>query len=190
VRFWALRSVSFGQDGTASLDSLHERYERELANDLGNLVSRTTAMISRYREGRIEPGEANEELAALLEALRAKLVERFDAYDLTGALEDIWEVVRWLNRHVEATAPWQLAKDEARAAELDRVLYDLADGVRSVAVALAPYLPETTPLILGALRQPVELRLERVAAGLTPHTEGIEPAAPLFPRVDLPTAAA
>ena len=70
------------------------------------------------------------------------------------------------------------------------MLYDLADGVRSVAVALAPYLPETTPLILGALRQPVELQLERVAAGLTPQTEGIEPAAPLFPRVDLPTAAA
>jgi methionyl-tRNA synthetase len=190
VRFWALRSVSFGQDGTASLDSLHERYERELANDLGNLVSRTTAMISRYREGRIEQGEPNAELAALLEALRAKLVERFDAYDLTGALENVWEVVRWLNRHVEATAPWQLAKDEARAAELDRVLYDLADGVRAVAVALAPYLPETTPLILGALGQPVELELDRVAAGLTPTTDGIQPATPLFPRVDLPTAAA
>jgi methionyl-tRNA synthetase len=147
-------------------------------------------MISRYREGRIEQGEPNAELAALLEALRAKLVERFDAYDLTGALEDVWEVVRWLNRHVEATAPWQLAKDEARAAELDRVLYDLADGVRAVAVALAPYLPETTPLILGALGQPVELELERVAAGLTPTTDGIQPATPLFPRVDLPTAAA
>ena len=190
VRFWALRSVSFGQDGTASLDSLHERYERELANDLGNLVSRTTAMISRYREGRVEPGEANEELAGLLDALRVRLVERFDAYDLTGALEDVWEIVRWLNRHVEATAPWQLAKNEAQATELDRVLYDLVDGVRAVAVALAPYLPKTTPLILGALGQPLELELARVAAGVTPETEGIAPAAPLFPRVDLPTAAA
>jgi len=147
-------------------------------------------MISRYREGRIEQGEPNAELAALLEALRAKLVERFDAYDLTGALEGVWEVVRWLNRHVEATAPWQLAKDEARAAELDRVLYNLADGVRAVAVALAPYLPETTPLILAALGQPVQLELERVAAGLTPTTDGIQAATPLFPRVDLPTAAA
>jgi methionyl-tRNA synthetase len=62
--------------------------------------------------------------------------------------------------------------------------------VRAVAVALAPYLPETTPRILEALRQPVELELERVGAGLTPETDGIEPASPLFPRVDLPTAAA
>src|SRR5207247_3102312 len=79
VRFWALRSVSFGQDGSASVEALHERYERELGNDLGNLVSRTTAMIARYRDGRIAPGARNEELAAALEALRAKLVERFDA---------------------------------------------------------------------------------------------------------------
>src|SRR5256885_7895964 len=75
VRFWALRSVSFGQDGTASLDSLHERYERELGNDLGNLVSRTTAMVARYRDGRIAPGQPNEELRAVLDALRASLVD-------------------------------------------------------------------------------------------------------------------
>src|SRR6202008_2175119 len=62
VRFWALRSASFGQDGSAPGDALHERYERELGNDLGNLVSRTTAMIARYRDGRIAPGEPNDEL--------------------------------------------------------------------------------------------------------------------------------
>jgi methionyl-tRNA synthetase len=190
VRFWALRSVSFGQDGTASVDALRERYERELANDLGNLVSRTTAMIARYLGGRVAPGPRNEELASAFEALRGKLVERFDVYDLTGGLEDIWENVRQLNRHVEAHAPWQLAKDESKSAELAAVLYDLADGVRAVAVALSPYLPETAPRILGALRQPLDLSLEQVAYGKTGATEGIEPAVPLFPRVDLPTAAA
>jgi methionyl-tRNA synthetase len=190
VRFWALRSVSFGQDGNASLEGLHERYERELGNDLGNLVSRTTAMIARYREGRVTPGRPNDELRESIEALRAKLVARFDAWDLTGALEDIWELVRWLNRHVEATAPWQLAKDEARAEELDAVLYDLADGLRAVAVALSPYLPETAPQILAALCQPVELGLDRIAYGVTPETDGIAAAEPLFPRVDQPTAAA
>ena len=190
VRFWALRSVSFGQDGPATVEGLHERYERELANDLGNLVSRTTAMIARYRDGRIAPGAPNEELGSILEALRAKLVERFDAYDLTAALEDIWEVVRWLNRHVESTAPWQLAKDEARADELDSVLYDLADGLRAVTVALSAYLPETAPRILVALRQPVDLALQRVTYGAIPATDGIEAATPLFPRVDLPTVAA
>ncbi len=190
VRFWVLRSVSFGQDGNASLDGLHERYERELANDLGNLVSRTTAMIARYREGRIAPGQPNAELRDLLDRLRGKLVERFDAWELTAALEDVWELVRWLNRHVEQTAPWELAKDEAKAAQLDAVLYDLADGLRAVAVALSPYLPETAPRILGAIRQPLDLSLEQIAYGKTDATEGIEAAAPLFPRVDLPTAAA
>jgi methionyl-tRNA synthetase len=190
VRFWALRSVPFGQDGSASVDQLHERYERELANDLGNLVSRTTAMIARYGDGLVAPGAPNEELGAALDRLRAQLVERFDAFDLTGGLEGAWEVVRWLNRHVEATAPWQLAKDESREDELSSVLYDLADGLRALAVALWPYLPETAPRILAALRQPVELELARVAYGKLGETEGIEPAAPLFPRVDLPTAAA
>jgi methionyl-tRNA synthetase len=190
VRYWLLRSASFGQDGNVSLESLHERYERELANDLGNLVSRTTAMIARFRDGRIESGAANEELTGLLDALRLKLVERLDAWGLTDALEDIWEVVRWLNRHVEETAPWQLAKDESKADELSAVLYDLADGLRAVTVALSPYLPETAPRILGALRQPLDLSLEQVAYGKTGAAEGIEPATPLFPRVDLPTAAA
>src|SRR4051794_14040136 len=190
VRFLALRSVSFGQDGSASIDALHERYERELGNDLGNLVSRTTAMVARYRDGRIAPGQPNEALRAALDALRAKLVERFDAWDLTAALEDIWELVRWLNRHVENTAPWQLAKDEAKADELDAVLYDLVDGVRAVAVALSPYLPETAPQILEVLGQPVELELERIAYGVTRETDGIAAAVPLFPRVDQPTAAA
>jgi methionyl-tRNA synthetase len=190
VRFWALRSVSFGHDGSASVDALHERYERELANDLGNLVSRTTAMISRYGGGRIEPGPRNEELATALDALREKLVARFDAYDLTGGLEDIWEVVRLLNRHVEAKAPWQLAKDESKTDELAGVLYDLADGLRAVAVAVSPYIPETAPRILGSLRQPVDLALEQIAYGRTVDTDGIQPAQPLFPRVDLPTAAA
>jgi methionyl-tRNA synthetase len=147
-------------------------------------------MIARYVGGRIAPGPRDDELASALDGLRKKLVGRFDAYDLTGGLEDIWEVVRLLNRHVEAQAPWQLAKDESKGGELAAVLYDLADGIRAVAVALSPYLPETAPLILGALHQPVDLSLEQVAYGKTAETDGIEPAAPLFPRVDLPTAAA
>jgi methionyl-tRNA synthetase len=147
-------------------------------------------MVARYRDGRVAPGQPNQELKAALDGLRATLVQRFDAWDLTGALEEIWELVRWLNRHVENTAPWQLAKDEARAAELDAVLYDLVDGVRAVAVALSPYLTRSAPQILEALGQPVELELERIAYGLTPATDGIAAAAPLFPRVDQPTAAA
>jgi methionyl-tRNA synthetase len=191
VRFWAVRAVQFGQDGNVSIDSLHERYERELANDLGNLVSRTTAMIARYRDGRIpsaSPGEGD--LSDAIETVRREVPARFDAYDVTGAVELIWDLVRTLNRHVEQTKPWELAKDDARVGELDQVLYDLADGLRIAAVALSAYLPNTAPRILEALKQSGELAWENVEAGRTAAVEGVEPAAPLFPRVDAPTAAA
>jgi methionyl-tRNA synthetase len=182
--------ATFGQDGSISLEGLHERYERELGNDLGNLLSRTTAMIARYQGGTLATAAVSEELAAGLDALRGEVAARFDRFDLTGALDVVWEHVRRLNRHVERTAPWELAKDEARAEELDRVLYELADGLRALAIALAAFVPETSERILAALGQPHDLGWERIAAGHAVEVGGIEPAAPLFPRVDAPTAAA
>ena len=189
VRFWSARAVSFGQDGSASVDGLHERYERELGNDLGNLVSRTTAMIARYRGGRLaRPDPLGVRFDA--SALAREVAELFDAYDITRALETIWQYVRDLNRYVEEQKPWELAKEESRAGELDGVLYELADGLVAVAVAVSPYLPETAPRILAALRQSEELDFARIAPGAAAAAEGIEPAAPLFPRIELPTAAA
>jgi len=190
LRFYLFRVATFGQDGSISLEGIHERYERELGNDLGNLLSRTTAMIARYREGRLLPAEVSAELASELDRARTDIAARLDAFDVTGALDLIWELVRSLNRRVEQTAPWELAKDEARAAELDRVLYELADGLRAVAVALSAYIPETAEQILSALRQPVDLSWGGVAPARTVEADGIEAAPPLFPRVDAPTAAA
>jgi methionyl-tRNA synthetase len=187
VRFWAARSVSFGQDGSTSVTAVEERYERELGNDLGNLLSRTTAMIARYRGGRLPEGE--NALAAEIDALRESIPGRFDAFDLTGALDEIWTVVRKLNGHVERTKPWELAKDDARGAELDAALFTLADGLRAVSVALASYLPETAGRILAALGQPHDLAWENVAAGRSAPAEGLEPAPPLFPRVETPATA-
>ena len=88
------------------------------------------------------------------------------------------------------SAPWQLAKDAERADELDRVLYDLADGLRTVAVALAAYLPGTSERILAALGQPAGARWEEAAYGRTQAVQELEPAPPLFPRVDEPATAA
>jgi len=188
VRYYLFRAASFGQDGNISIDGLHERYERELGNDLGNLLSRTTAMVARYRDGKLPVVQGSAELTAELDGLGPKIVARLDAYDLTGGLDEIWEVVRALNRHVEQNAPWELAKDEARHDELDRVLFDLTDGLRVLAIVLAPYLPETTPRILEALGQDGSLDWERARAGQTRAAEGISPAEPLFPRVDSPAA--
>ncbi len=191
VRFWCARSVSFGQDGAASIESLRERYERELGNDLGNLLSRVTAMVARYRDGALSEAPSDDSpVAGFLEPLADDVAARLDAFDLTGALERVWEVVRALNRHVEVTAPWQLAKDDARAAELDTVLYDLVDGLRAVAIALASYLPGTAERILDALGQPRTLDWGEVSYGRARAVQGIEPASPLFPRVDEPTLAA
>ncbi|HEX4747612.1 MAG TPA: methionine--tRNA ligase [Gaiellaceae bacterium] len=191
VRFWAVRAVAFGQDGTVSLESLHERYERELGNDLGNLLSRTTAMIDRFLDGHLPAAVRDDSpVAAMVEGLADDVVRRFDAFDLTGGLERIWEVVRGLNRHVEAQAPWQLAKEERRA-ELEATLYDLAEGLRVVAIALASYIPTTSARILEALgEEPDAIGWERMAYGLTPTRAGIAPAAPLFPRIDAPTVTA
>jgi methionyl-tRNA synthetase len=188
LRYYLIRAASFGQDGNISVDGMHERYERELGNDLGNLVSRTTAMVARYREGKLPLVTGTPGLAARLDELPPKVAARLDAYDLTGALDDIWEVVRALNRHVEQSAPWELAKDEARSGDLDRVLFDLADGLRVLAVLLSPFLPETAPRILEALGQERSLDFDGARAGGTAAAEGIEPAHPLFPRVDAPAA--
>jgi methionyl-tRNA synthetase len=188
VRFYVVREVQFGQDGNVSVDGVHERYERELGNDLGNLLSRTTAMIARYREGRILDVSAPAEEGSLA-SLGGEVAALLDRFDITGALERIWKEIRSLNALVEERKPWELAKEEARGSELDRTLYELADGLRAVAVALSSYLPETAPRILDALGQADDLAWDRVAPGRTTPAEGIEPAAPLFPRVDSPTAA-
>jgi methionyl-tRNA synthetase len=190
VRFYLFRVATFGQDGSISLEGLHERYERELGNELGNLLSRTTAMIARYRQGKLRPEPVSEELTALLARARDEVAARLDEFDVTGALELVWELVRRLNRRVEQAAPWELAKDEARAGELDQVLHELADGLRAVAVALAAFVPSTSERILAALGQPADLAWAGVAAGRTVAATGIVPAEPLFPRVDAPTAAA
>jgi len=191
IRYWCARAVSFGQDGSASIDGIHERYERELGNDLGNLLSRTTAMIERYRDGRIWPRAGrNDELAAAVDEMRGGVERNLDRYDITGAIDAIWSLVRRLNRYVTDRAPWVLAKDESQAAELDAILYDLADGLRVVAIAVASYLPETAPRLLEALGQPLDLAWDGVAYGRLVPAERIGAAPPLFPRIDPPPALA
>ena len=180
LRYYVLRDVSFGEDGSVSTTAFEQRYETELANEYGNLASRTLAMIARYRDGTLPDAEVDPELVPEFEGLADRVAERIDGVELTQALEEIWRRVRRLNRYVEEQAPWQLAKDADRAADLDRVLRTLAEGLRVVTVLLVPWIPAAASRLLTALGTPgTSLESARLGARSIGHVEPIEP---LFPK--------
>src|SRR3954462_15995840 len=151
LRFYLLREVNFGQDGSLSPDGFETLYDTELANEYGNLASRTTSMIGRFRDGVVPDGELPADLAPDFDGVAERGCAQLDAIDLTGALETIWQLVRRLNQFVQDEQPWKLAKDEAEAARLDAVLYGLAEGLRVVSLLLHPFMPDKTAELLAAL---------------------------------------
>ena len=181
LRYYLFREVSFGQDGSVSTITFGERYETELANELGNLASRTLSMIDRYRDGTVPEAELDPALAGDFDGLRDEVCELLDRAEITQALDRIWQRVRRLNQYVEQSAPWQLAKDEANAAELDRTLRSLAEGLRVVTVLLAPYIPETAAKLLGALGA-ADDSLEGAVYGARPGGAHVEKLPQLFPK--------
>ena len=178
LRFYLMREVSFGQDGNVSTEGFENRYTTELANEYGNLASRTLAMIDRYRDGEVKQpadGPAMPDIAQ-------SICERLDRIDITGALDVIWQEVRALNAYVAAEEPWKIAKDPDRAADLDAVLYRLAEGLRVVSILLHPWIPDATDKLLAALG---EERREIAAAKFGDWGGGhVRKIDPLFPRVD------
>jgi methionyl-tRNA synthetase len=154
LRFYLMRDVQFGADGAVGMEQFTARYEAELANDYGNLASRTLAMIRRYRDGVVPDVETDPSLAGEFAALADDVIDLMDAAEVTAALEVIWRRVRRCNRYVEESAPWKLAKDPAAAGELDRTLASLAEGVRVISVLLAAYIPTSARKLLDALGAP------------------------------------
>jgi methionyl-tRNA synthetase len=154
LRFYLMRDVPFGSDGAVGMDSVRTRYETELANEYGNLASRTIAMVARYRDGVVPAVRTDPALDAELEGLPQEVAALMDRAEPTVALDRIWQRVRRLNRYVEEQAPWQLAKDAAAADELDRTLASLVEGLRTVNVMLEPYMPATTEKLRTALGSP------------------------------------
>jgi len=151
LRFYLMRDVAWGNDGAVGIEAARTRYESELANEYGNLASRTIAMITRYRDGVIPSAGTDQVLGRDFEGLAATVARLFDRADLTQALEQIWQRVRRLNRYVEERAPWQLARDAESAVALDETLASLAEGVRVVSVLLHPYMPTSVEKLLSAL---------------------------------------
>jgi methionyl-tRNA synthetase len=180
LRFYLLRDVPFGQDGSVSTAAFEQRYASELANDFGNLASRTLAMVVRYRDGVVTAGAPDAALVPDFDGLTARVEELIGKAELTLALEEIWQRVRRLNRYVEEQAPWQLAKDDTRARDLDRVLGTLVEGLRVVAVLLWPYLPASAEKLLAALNAPdLSLAGAELGSGSIERVGTIEP---LFPK--------
>ena len=181
LRFYLFREVSFGQDGSISTAGFEARYETELANDYGNLASRVLAMVERYRDGTVPEAAVEATLAEDFEGTLARFCELLDRAELTQALEVIWVLVRRLNRFVEETQPWVLAKDEADPERLDEVLYNLVEGLRVVTLMLLPYLPETADRLLTVLGEDGRGLTE---LGSRPGGQSVERVPPLFPKID------
>jgi methionyl-tRNA synthetase len=180
LRFYLLRDVPFGQDGSVSTASFELRYETELANELGNLASRTIAMVLRYRDGQVPSGELDPQLSVDFAGLPERVSALLDRAELTAALDEIWQRVRRMNRYVEEQAPWLLAKEEGRAQDLDRVLRTLVEGLRSVTVLLWPYIPASAERLLAALGAPeLSLAGAELGAGAIERVGALEP---LFPK--------
>ena len=181
LRFYCFREVQFGQDGSVSPEGFEARYETELANEYGNLASRTLAMVERYRSATVPEADVDASLGDDLQGLPERVAELLDRAELTAALEEIWQRVRRLNRYVEERAPWQLAKEPTAAGELDRTLYSLSEGLRSVSVLLYPYMPATVERLLGALGQP-GVSLPDARFGARGGGAAVGAIEPLFPK--------
>ena len=180
LRFYLLRDVPFGQDGSVSAADFESRYESELANDYGNLASRTIKMVLRYRDGVVPHAAFDPEIEGEFAGLPERVAALVDEVDLTAALEQIWQRIRRLNRYVDEQQPWQLAKDPDRAADLDRALATLIEGVHVVTVLLSPWIPERAASLLATLGTPADSYEQATFGSSVPGR--VADLEPLFPK--------
>lgn len=189
LRYYLLREIAFGSDGIFSNENLINRINSDLANDLGNLVSRTVAMVDKYFGGTIpaerEAGEFDDDLKALAAETVKNAEASLDKLNFSIALSDIWKFVSRTNKYIDETAPWTLAKDESKKARLAEVMYNLCESIRIISVLIAPFMPNTTPEIRKQLGISEELEWSESAVFGKEATYTVCKGAIIFPRIDL-----
>jgi methionyl-tRNA synthetase len=192
IRYFLLREITLGLDGNFSRDALIHRINSDLANDIGNLLHRTLNMIGRFNDGKIPAASESEPIDDELIKMARNTVASYEAamekLDINSAIKDVWALIGRSNKYIDETAPWALAKDPAKKARLDTVLYNLAETLRIVAVLISPYMPNTAPKIwaqLGIAENFAEVRLSdaQTWGGLKPGIAVAKPE-PLFPRIE------
>lgn len=188
VRYYFLRETSFGQDWDFSESGLAQRYNSDLANDFGNLVSRSLTMIAKYCDGKI-PAKVDEAGSPAFNA--ESVFASYDALNISGALSEVWAGVSDANQWIVQTAPWNVAKDPARAAELNAFLYRLAERVRVLALLAAPVIPTSAEKVLDMLGLAKDAPgRASTAYGLLVAGQPLGAITPLFPRIELKKAPA
>ena len=155
LKYFVLREFNFGSDGNFSSRKFMERYNSDLVNDLGNLLSRTTSMIDKYNGGLVAKGSVSDHFDDELKDLASKTYDAYtkqmDAFDFNEALQSVWTFIRRANKYVDETEPWILGRDEANKERLNTVLYNLAESLRIVAQLIEPVMKNTTKEILEKL---------------------------------------
>jgi methionyl-tRNA synthetase len=190
-RYYFLRAIPFGQDGSFSWEDMAARYKSELSDQFGNLASRLTSMVGRYRDGVLPSVSDEPALAPALAKAAADADAAIDRIDLQGAIVAALDLVRVVNVYLAEQEPWKLAKDPDRAADVDRILYATAESLRAIAVLFHPVMPKATTLLWSALGAEAALgplaaqRVQDVGGwGQLPSGVTVETLAPLFPRIE------